>query len=255
VEGGTGGGDKGANKMKRYILSKVRLSKVKQSYISMEEELEYERKFYSEELGKEDWKQLKKAGELFIIHAYTHLFEIPQLAYRFAEKLGIDASQINIAFDDEYDIKYRQFNLNLAVGLEILLKSLLLKKGLKINQKIKDEPNNSLDPEKTIQFSTIINKRLKRILPKLSKSTIKEIQDTLRLINLRRNNIAHCSKRSYDSYAYEHRFSYITLYIYERYFFGENAELTALLLKSLERSKVTDSSDFRPLKIKPRSLR
>ena len=132
---------------------------------------------------------------------------------------------------------------------------MLLKKGVRINQPLKKDPSKRLDPEKTIQFGVIINEHLEKAFPKLSKATIEEIKDTLRLINLRRNNIAHCSKRSRDSYAHEYRFSYITLYIYEKYFYRENNELTDLLLKSINRSKVTQGADFRPLKVKPRSLR
>ncbi len=228
---------------------------MKQYYISMKNELRGEKKFYTEELGKSDWKFLKEAGEMFLIHAYSHLFQIPQVAYKFAEKLGGDASQIEVLFDDEYKIRYGQFNLNLAVGLELLLKSILLRKGIKINTPIKKGTHNTFDSGHTISFSIIIKEHLRSIFPKLGKNTFEEIQDTLKLINLRRNNIAHCSKRSHDSYAHEYRFSYITLYIYDRFFYGENQELTELLLESMDRSKVTQGSDFKPLKIKPRSIR
>ena len=218
---------------------------MKQYYRSMEQDVQEERKFYSEELGKSDWKPLKEASEMFLIHAYSHRFHISQAALRFAERYGADPSQFEVLGGKEHTIRYGQFNLNLAIGLELLLKSILLKKGEMIN----------LGQEKTILFSTLINKHLSRIFPKLGKNTLKEIQDTLKLINLRRNNIAHCSKRSYDTYAHEYRFSYMTLYIYEKFFYGENSELTELLLKSLDMSKVTQSIDFKPLKIKPRSLR
>ena len=219
---------------------------MKQYYISMKDEFEYERQFYSEELKKSDWKPLKEAGEMFLIHAYSHRFQISQVAYKFAKPYGADASRLEVFGDTDYKIKYSQFYLNLAVGLELLLKSILLKEGVKIH----------LKPEKTISFGDVIKKHLKKIFPKLIEITFQEIKETLRLINLRRNNIAHRSKKSYDSYAHEYRFSYITLYIYEKYFYGENSELTELLLKSLDRSKVTQQSvDFKPLKIKPRSLR
>ena len=228
---------------------------MKPYYLSMKNNLQEEQESYAEELRKEDWKYLKEASEMFLIHAYSHRFKISQSAYKFTERYGGDPSQFEVFGDDEYKEKYSQFYLNLAVGLEILLKSILLKKGIKINKPLEDDPKNGLDPERTIQFSTIINRRIKRIFPKLSKNTRKEIRDTLRLINLRRNNIAHLSKRSQDHYAHEHRFSYITLYIYEEFFYGENQELTALLLKSIDRSKVATFADFKPLRIKPRSLR
>ena len=135
-----------------------------------------------------------------------------------------------------------------------MLKSILLKKGIKINRQLEKNTNDALDPESTISFGFIIEKYLKGLLPKLIESTLEEIKNTLRLINSRRNNIAHCSKKSYDSYAHEYRFSYITLYIYEKYFYGQNSELTELLLKSLDRSKVTTGDDFKPLRIRPKSL-
>ncbi len=207
-------------------------SKMKQYYISIEEELQYEKKSYAEELKEEDWQYLKESGELFLIHAYSHLFKVPPVGY---EVFG----------DTNYTIKYSQFYLNLAVGLELLLKSILLKRGVKIN----------LSPERTIQFGRIIEKHLDKIFPRLRQNTLKEIKHTLELINVKRNNIAHRSKRSYDHYAYEHRFSYITLYIYEELFYGENPELIKILLKSIDRSKITTGSDFEPLRIKPKSLR
>lgn len=200
-------------------------------YISMEEELQYERKSYAEELKAEDWQYLKESSELFLIHAFSHLF-VPPVDY---EVFG----------GTNYIIKYSQFYLNLAVGLELLLKSILLKRGVKI----------TLSPERTIQFGRIIEKHLDKVFPRLRQNTLKEIKHTLELINVKRNNIAHRSKRSYDHYAYEYRFSYITLYIYEEYFYGENPALTKLLLKSIDRSKITTGSDFKQLRIKPKSLR
>ena len=216
---GAGGGAEEDNKMKPY-------------YLSVGSDLQEEQEVYAEELRKKDWEYLKKSSEIFLIHAYSHLFKSPLAGY---EVFG----------DTNYKIKYGQFYLNLAIGLELLLKSVLLKKGVKIN----------LRPERTIQFSYIIEKHLNKIFPKLNKTTLEEIKDTLKLVNLRRNNIAHCSKRSRDSYAHEHRFSYITLYIYEEFFYGDNPELKSLLLESISRSKVTTGSDFKPLKIRPRSLR
>lgn len=207
-------------------------TKMTRYFISMEEELQYERKSYAEELEEKDWQYLKESGELFLIHAFSHLFEVPPVGH---EVLG----------DTNYNIKYSQFYLNLAVGLELLLKSILLKRGVKIN----------LSPERTIQFGRIIEKHLDKIFPRLSQNTLKEVKHTLELINVKRNNIAHRSKRSYDHYAYEHRFSYITLYIYEEFSHGENPELIKLLIKSIDRSKITTGSDFKQLRIKPKSLR
>ena len=216
---------------------------MKQYYVSIKDELQEEKEFYAEELKKRDCEYLKKSGELFLIHAYSHLFETPLTGYE-------------IFGDTNYKTKYGQFYLNLAVGLELLLKSILLKKGIKINRPLKGGANNNLDPAFTITFGTVIKRYLNRIFTEqLSKTTLEEIKDTLELINLRRNNIAHRSKRSRDSYLHEHRFSYITLYIYEEFFYGENPELTELLLKSIKRSKVSTGADFKPLRIKPMSLR
>ena len=226
-------------------MDRYDLVKWKRYYLSMKDEYEDEKRFYSEELKKSDWEFLKEASEMFLTHAYSHLFHISQSADKMAEYLGLDASEIRVFGDKEDRKRYSQFYLNLAVGLELLLKSILLKEGVKIH----------LRPEKTISLGDVIEIHLKKIFPKLIETTFQEIKETLRLINLRRNNIAHRSKKSYDSYAHEYRFSYITLYIYEKFFCGENTELTQLLLKSLDRSKVTQQSDdFKPLKIKPRSL-
>jgi hypothetical protein len=120
---------------------------------------------------------------------------------------------------------------------------------------LKKDTNYILNPDRTISFGIIINEYLDEIFSRLISTAVEEIKDILELINLRRNNIAHCSKRSYDSYAHECRFSYIIFYIYEQYCDGGNPELTEFLLKSINRSKVTQGADFKPLRIKPRSLR
>ena len=146
---------------------------------------------------------------------------------------------------DEDKTKYGQFYLNLAVGLELLLKSILLKKGIEVNVTVK----------RTMQFSYIIEWHLDRILSGLSTNTLSEMKTTLNLINEKRNNIAHRSKRIYEHYAYEHRFSYATLYIYERFFYGQNESLVRLLLKSIDRSRITSGIDFKPMRITPKSLR
>ena len=49
--------------------------------LSIKNELQEEREFYAEELEEKDWEFLKEAGELFLIHAYTHLFQIPSSGY------------------------------------------------------------------------------------------------------------------------------------------------------------------------------
>ena len=246
--------------LSKSVLYKVRFgrdrnNKVNPYYLSMKDEVEYERQFYSEELKESDWKYLKEAGEMFLIHAYFHRFKISRIVHKLRERYGPSVPELEVFGNDEYDEKYGQFYLNLAVGLELLLKSILLKKGKKINRSLKGDPDSSLNPEMTISFGYIIDRHLKKIFPRLIEDSLEEIKDTLKLVNLRRNNIAHSSKKSHDSYAHEYRFSYITLYIYEKFFYGENSELTKLLLKSLARSKVTTGADFKPLRIKPRSPR
>jgi len=227
---------------------------MKPYYINMKEELQEEQRFYAEELKGTDWERIKEASEMFLIHAYSHRFQISQVAHSLAERYGADASQLEVFGDADYQMKYSQFYLNLAVGLELLLKAILLKKGEKVNRLLIEKARGELDHEKTIMFREVID-RLAKIFPNVSSLTLNEIGDTLRIINLRRNNIAHRSKKSHDSYAHEYRFSYITLYIYEEFFYEENQELTALLLKSIDRSRVTQGADFKPLEIKPKSLR
>ena len=156
MEKGAGGGDKGINEVKRYILYKM-----KQNYISMKKDLENEKKFYAEELKKSDWKYLKEASEMYLIHAYSHKFHISQSAYKLGERIGLDPTHLDIIGDDEDKIRYSQFNLNLAVGLELLLKSIFLRKGKKINQQFRGEKNDTLNPERTIQLGTIINYHMK----------------------------------------------------------------------------------------------
>ena len=201
-------------------------------YLNMKDELEYERAQYREDLLPNDWQYLLEESELFLVHAYTHLFKVSDKGY---EVLG----------DVDNRLKYSQFYLNLAVGVELLLKAILLKKGLNIN-------HNKI---KTYQFSEIIENQLKCIFPKLKDNTIEDMRTTLKLLNEKRNNIAHRSKRHYDHYAYEHRFSWVILYIYEMYFLGHNEVLTGLLVASIKRSVVRGSMDFKPMRITPVSMR
>ncbi|MFC1983732.1 hypothetical protein ACFLVO_01780 [Chloroflexota bacterium] len=154
----------------------------------MKDEYEDEKRFYSEELKNSDWEFLKEASEMFLIHAYSHLFHISQSTDKMAEHLGLDASEIRVLGDKEDRKRYSQFYLNLAIGLEFLLKSILLRKNERINtkksnKKLNGEPNNNLNPEKTISFGSIIDRHLRKVFAELCKNTFEEIKDTLKLIN------------------------------------------------------------------------
>lgn len=201
---------------------------MKKYYGYISGDLKEEKEFYAEESKKKDWEFIKRSGEMFLIHAYYHLFE--------------DLVDSNVIDTKNYNLKHTQFYLNLAVGTELLLKSIFLKKRLSIDK----------GASRSKSFSEIINE-LDRIFPQLSISTLDELKNTLRLINLRRNNIAHRCKKSFDSYRHEYRLSYVILYIYEK-FQGDNQELIDLLLKSLKRSKVSSGIDFKPLRVKSKSL-
>jgi hypothetical protein len=218
-------------------------------HIDIKEELRYEKKLYDEVITQRDWKYLKVSADLFLGHAYEHLLKVHSSRLKVFRDTEWDTKyKMEIFGDTEWDTKYNQFHLNLAVGLELLLKSILLKKGIKINTK----------QGRTIPLGAIINKEndyLCSIFPRLKQGSLNEIRHTFELINLKRNNIAHRSKRRHDHYAYEHRFSYVLLYTYEEYFYGMNTQLANLLQKSIDRSRVSSGSDFKPLRITPKSLR
>jgi hypothetical protein len=236
---------------------------MKKYYLSMKEQLEEEKEFYREVLEAKDWKYLKKAGELFLIHAYYHLFGVPSsnventftyndIASKSIENY-VEMQEPEIFGDAHYLTKYSQFHLNLAIGLELILKSALLKTGEKIN---KTDRKGNISPSGTISLGDVIERYLNKLLNNLNEETREEIKDTLLLINLRRNNFAHCSKKSQDHYAHECRFSYVTLYLYDKFFYGENnTELTKLLLRSFVRSRVKSGSDFKQMRIIPKSLK
>ena len=71
---------------------------MKPYYISLDDELQYERKYYAEELKKRDWEYLKESSELFLTHAYSHLFET--------------SSGREVFGDANYKTRYSQFYLN-----------------------------------------------------------------------------------------------------------------------------------------------
>jgi len=211
-------------------------------YAQLKDDFQEEERFYAEAYKSSDWTYLKDASELFLIHAYSHLFLGSENGY---EILG----------NADYRRKYGQFYLNLAIGLELLLKAIMLKQEMAINKPLKNKAGIQLNTGETLSFRKIIEKSLNDILSNLDEMTIEEIKYTLRLVNLRRNNIAHSSKKSYDSYLHEYRISYVTLYIFEEFFCGDNLELTELLLKSINRSKVTNGTNFKQINVIPRSLR
>jgi hypothetical protein len=75
---------------------------MKPYYVLIKDEIQEEEKFYAEEHKESDWVNFKDASELFLIHAYSHLF-----------LNSLDGFEI--LGNADYQIKYGQFYLNLAI--------------------------------------------------------------------------------------------------------------------------------------------
>ena len=140
---------------------------MKPYYVQIKDIIKEEEKFYSEEYKSSDWVYLKDASELFLIHAYTHLF------------LGSE-NRFEIIGDVDYLRKHRQFYLNLAIGLELLLKSIMLKQEMPINKQMKLNGEIHLDKEKTLQFSEIIKNNIANIFSNIDQLDLEELKDTLK---------------------------------------------------------------------------
>ena len=90
-----------------------------ENYIDSKQEIEDLKKEYKKILKKEDYKILNQRSETFLLHAMKHLITQKSESIEFPST--------------EWETKITQYYLNLAIGLELLLKSALLKNDVNIS--------------------------------------------------------------------------------------------------------------------------
>lgn len=143
-------------------------------YASIQRDFEEEKRFYCRHLPKKElwYALLEEEAETAILHGIGHFKK----------------DRKNKIFGG------KQVNLNVGIGTELLLKAIIVKNNGYIL--------HETDKSKTIDFEKCIS-RLKKILRKdkrFDKKVIGRIEYVLRIIKLRRDNIAHSSISHASSY-------------------------------------------------------
>ncbi len=125
--------------------------------------------------------------------------------------------------------------LNIAVGCELLLKSIYLKNGYAINQtknkeiiKFNDDVKDVLVKGRTHSFNTLINSAKTKVFSDLgiSEGEAGKIKNVFRLINLKRNNLVHAGKKHFDHYKYAECIGKMILLLYNNAFSEEERNET-----------------------------
>lgn len=204
---------------------------MKEVYIDPKDDLNDLKKEYERASDKNDFLILHRRAENFLLHSMEHLFSAPQEIY---------------LTSPEWETKVTQYYLNLAIGLELILKSALLKNGKKISRFNKKK--NEESDEYTIPFSLVIDKinEIKEF-EDVDTKDLDEIKNCLRILNFQRNNFAHKCIVIFDSYEYPYRFSMIALFIYHK-LGGKHKELLTLLKQVLVKYKNQPGMIFIPFK-------
>ncbi|NOQ32621.1 MAG: hypothetical protein GQ567_00260 [Methanosarcinales archaeon] len=180
------------------------------SWINDEEE------FIKECYKQSDFKYFKENAEILISHGIDHYKKMSES-------------------DMEHNDHIYQAYLNIAVGCELLLKSIYLKNGYAINQtknkeiiKFNDDVKGVLVKVRTHSFNTLINSAKTKVFSDLgiSEGEAGKIKNVFRLINLKRNNLVHAGKKHFDHYKYAECIGKMILLLYNNAFSEEERNET-----------------------------
>lgn len=180
------------------------------SWINDEEE------FVKECYKQSDSKYFKENAEILISHGIDHYKKMSES-------------------DMEHNDHIYQAYLNIAVGCELLLKSIYLKNGYAINQtknkeiiKFNDGVKDVLVKGRTHSFNTLINSAKTKVFSDLgiSEGEAGKIKNVFRLINLKRNNLVHAGKKHFDHYKYAECIGKMILLLYNNAFSEEERNET-----------------------------
>ena len=175
-----------------------------------------EEEFIKECYKQSDFKYFQENAEMLISHGIDHY-----------KKMSESDMEHN-------DHTYHSY-LNIAVGCELLLKSIYLKNGYAINQtknkeiiKFNDDVKDVLVKGRTHSFNTLINSAKTKVFSDLgiSEGEAGKIKNVFRLINLKRNNLVHAGKKHFDHYKYAECIGKMILLLYNNAFSEEERNET-----------------------------
>ncbi len=175
-----------------------------------------EEEFTKECYKQSDFKYFQENAEMLISHGIDHYKKI---------------SESGMAHNDHIYHSY----LNIAVGCELLLKSIYLKNGYAINQtnnkgitKFNDDVKDVIVKINTHSFNTLINSAETTVFSDIgiSEGEARKIKNVFRLINLKRNNLVHAGKKHFDHYKYAECIGKMILLLYNNAFSEEERNET-----------------------------
>ena len=175
-----------------------------------------EEEFIKECYKQSDFKYFQENAEILISHGINHYKKI---------------SESDMAHNDHIYQAY----LNIAVGCELLLKSIYLKNGYAINQtknkgiiKFNDDVKDVLVKDRTYSFKTLIDGDKTEVFGDLgiSEGEARKIKNVFGLINLKRNNLVHAGKKHFDHYKYAECIGKTILLLYNNAFSEEERNET-----------------------------
>jgi len=175
-----------------------------------------EEEFIKECYKQSDFKYFKENAEILISHGIDHYKKM---------------SESDMEHNDHIYHSY----LNIAVGCELLLKSIYLKNGYAINQtknkgiiKFNDDVTDVLVKGRTHSFNTLINSDNTEVFSDIgiSEGEARKIKNVFRLINLKRNNLVHAGKKHFEHYKYAECIGEMILLLYNNAFSEEERNET-----------------------------
>ncbi len=178
--------------------------------------IKYEEEFIEEYYKQTDFKYFKENAEILISHGIDHYKKM---------------SESDMAHNEHIYHSY----LNIAVGCELLLKSIYLKNGYAINQtknkeiiKFNDDVKDVLVKGRAHSFNTLINGAETTVFSDLgiSEGEAGKIKNVFQLIKLKRNNLVHAGKKHFDHYKYAECMGKMILLLYNNAFSEEERNET-----------------------------
>jgi hypothetical protein len=130
----------------------------------------------------------------------------------------------------------------LGVGVELLLKSIILKENPKIFINNTKEKNNQIITPSFNKCKEITCELLKDVL---DEEQLERVNDVLTLINMRRNELAHLHFTQWGDYAFPYQILNVLEFLFEHYF-PEEREFISWLSQLKEKNKV-GSEVFKPV--------
>ena len=195
-------------------------------------------KYYSLAVDKRESETgLTKHPHEFLLERSSKLIELGFNNYLDGKELNSETEWVK---SDRYEFDY----ILIGVGTEILLKSILLKENPKLFIKM----TRSNKHNKTPGF----NKCKEWLIDYLSIPPIhlERVEDTLELIQLKRNNLVHLSFHSMSDYREAYQVSNLLRYLFANFFETNPFNILEKLDIVKEKTKVICGIDYNPIEFK-----